>query len=84
MLRTADLWPAHGADFVGFSLLDDALAFCKRQLVAFVGGLSQFGTAAAERPFGFRGIDLMLQDYEDGDDLAALGPHRPHRVHLQL
>ena len=75
MLRTADLWPAHGADFVGFSLLDDALAFCKRQLVAFVGGLSQLGDGTLTRPFGFRGIDLMLQDYEG---TVTISPHWDH------
>lgn len=48
----------------GFPGIEEFNVFLKHQLVGFVQGVSKLGQGKLFRPGGFRGIDLIMQDYE--------------------
>jgi hypothetical protein len=48
----------------GFPWLEEFNVFLKHQLVGFVQGVSKLGQGKLFRPGGFRGVDLIMQDYE--------------------
>lgn len=48
----------------GWPWIEEFNVFLKHQLVGFVQGVSKLGKGKLFRPGGFRGIDLIMQDYE--------------------
>ena len=48
----------------GFPWLEEVNVFLKHQLVGLIQGVSKLGQGKLFRPGGFRGIDLVMQDYE--------------------
>ena len=48
----------------GLPWLEEFNVFLKHQLVGFVQGVSKLGHGKLIRPGGFRGVDLVMQDYE--------------------
>ena len=48
----------------GVPWIEEVNVFLKHQLVGFVQGVSKLGQGKLFRPGGFRGIDLVMQDYE--------------------
>jgi len=49
---------------VGLPLIGEVLRLLKHQLVGLVAGASQLCDGTLVRPFGLRGVDLILQEYE--------------------